>query len=107
MILGGDFNCVLHPVDTTGPFLTIRALMEIVRGLALGDTWTQDPLRPNYTHYSPNGAIRIDRIYTSHTLLVRKTGTEIIPAAFTDHHAVVLRLRINVSKVRRGRRGGR
>ena len=31
VILGGDFNCVLHPVDTTGPFLTSRALMEIVR----------------------------------------------------------------------------
>ena len=102
VILGGDFNCVLQPVDTTGPFLTSRALMEIVRGLALADTWTQDPLRPRYTHYSPNGATRIDRIYTSHTLLERKTGTEIIPTAFTDHHAVVLRLRINDSDVRRG-----
>jgi hypothetical protein len=81
--------------------------MEIVRGLSLADTWTQDPLRPNYTHYSPNGATRIDRIFTSHTLLERKTGTEIIPAAFTDHHAVVLRLRINDSDVRRGRTGGR
>jgi len=43
VILGGDFNCVLHPVDKTGRFLTSRALMEIVRGLALVDTWTQDP----------------------------------------------------------------
>ena len=60
VILGGDLNCVMHPVDTTGPFLTSRALMEIVRGLALADTWTQDPLRPRYTHYSPNGASRID-----------------------------------------------
>jgi len=101
VILGGDFNCVLHSGDTTGPFLTSRALMEIVRGLTLADTWTQDPLRSNYTHYSPNGATRIDHIYTSHTLLERKIGTEIIPTAFTDHHAVVLRLRINDSDVRR------
>jgi len=107
VILRSDFNCVLHPVDTTGHFLTTRALMEIVRSLALADTWTQDSLRPNYTHFSPNCATRIDRIYTSHTLLERKTGTEIITAAFTDHHAVVLRLRINGSDVRRGRAGGR
>jgi len=103
-ILGGDFNCVLYPVDTTGHFLTSRALMEIVRGLALADTWTQDALRPNYTHYSPNGATRIDHthIYMSHTLLERKTGTQIIPVAFIDHHAVVLRLRLNDSDLRRG-----
>ena len=102
VILGGDFNCVLQPVDTTGHFLTSRVLMEIVRGLALADTWTQDPLRPKYTHYLPNGASRIDRIYTSHTLLERKTRTEIIPTVFKDHHAVVLRLSINDSDVRRG-----
>jgi len=72
VILGGDLNCVLHLVDTTGPFLTSRTLMEIVRGLTLANTWTQDPLRLNYTHYSPNGATSIDRTYTSHTLLERK-----------------------------------
>jgi len=87
------------PVDTTGPFLTSRALMEIVRGLAPADTWTQDPLR----HTLLAQWCHQDRpICTSHTLLESKTGTEIIPAAFTDHHAVVLRLRISDSDVRRG-----
>jgi len=81
--------------------------MEIVRGLTLADPRTQYPLRPNYTHYSPNGAIKIDLIYKSHTLLERKAGTESISAAFTDHHAVVLGLRINDSDVRRGGTGGR
>jgi hypothetical protein len=71
-----------------------RALEESIRGLALTDTWEQDPQRPVYTHYAPTGATRIDRIYLSKTDINRKTGIEIIPTAFTDHHAVVLRLTI-------------
>jgi len=51
-LIGGDFNCILHPADTTGPFQTSQALTEIVRGLALTDTWNQDPLRPTCTHHS-------------------------------------------------------
>ena len=73
--------------------------MEIVRALALADTWTQDPF-DLITHITrpmvPPGSTYL----SSHTLLERKKGTEIIPAAFTDHHAVVLRLRINDNDVR-------
>jgi exonuclease III len=61
-ILGGDFNCVLNPADTTGTIQTSRARAEILRSLSLVDTWTQDRLRPSFTHYSPTGATRIDRI---------------------------------------------
>ena len=63
MLIGGDFNCVLQPADTTGPFTTSRALSEIIRGLALVDTWNQDPLRPTSTHHFPTGATRIDRFF--------------------------------------------
>jgi exonuclease III len=50
MLIGGDFNCVLQPVDTTGPFTSSRALSEIVRGLTLSDARSQDPQRPTFTH---------------------------------------------------------
>jgi exonuclease III len=63
MLLGGDFNCILHPTNTTGPFTTSTALSKIVHGFALEDTWHQDPCRPVFTHYSPTGATRIGRIY--------------------------------------------
>jgi hypothetical protein len=33
----------------------------------------------------------------------RKTGIEILPAAFTDHNAVVLRLALGEIRARRGR----
>jgi hypothetical protein len=105
MIIGGDFNCVLQPVDTTGHFSTSRALAEIVRGLTLTDAWKQDPRRPSFTHHSPTSATRIDRFYVTQDLLDRKTGIEILPAAFTDHEAVVLRL--SIPNFERKRRRGR
>jgi hypothetical protein len=64
-IIGGDFKCVLNPADTTGTFQTSRSLSKIVTRLALIDTWTQDPLRPTYTHHHPTGATGIDRLYVS------------------------------------------
>jgi len=60
-ITGGDFNCVLHPDDTTGHFQPSRALTEIIRGLALKDAWKQNHARPTYRHHSPSKATRLDR----------------------------------------------
>ena len=92
VLLGGEFNCVLHPTDTTGPFTTSRALSEVVRGLALSDAWSQKHKRPAYTHFSHTAATGIDSIYITQYLLLQKTGIEFLPAAFTDHNAVVLQL---------------
>jgi len=103
-IIGGDFNCILNPTDTTSTFQTSRALSEIVTRLALIDTWTQDPLRPTYTHHHPTRATQIDRLYVSPDLVQRKSRIEIIPAAFTDHHVVVLHVTIQEQTIRRGLR---
>ena len=105
MLVGGDFNCVLSPIDSTGTYTASNALTNIIHGLRLVDTWNQDPNRPIYTHYSPQGATRIDRFYLSHSEIGKKTGIEIIPTAFTDHHAVVLRLEIPTEN--RRKRSGR
>ena len=94
LLVGGDFNCILSPLDSTGTYTASNALSNIVHGLRLKDTWNQEPARPVYTHYSPLGATRIDRFYISQDVLVRKTGIHIVPTAFTDHQAVVLRLQI-------------
>jgi exonuclease III len=32
LLIGGDFNCVLQPADTTGQFITSRALQGVVQG---------------------------------------------------------------------------
>jgi len=74
----------------------------MILGSHLTDTWTLHPNRPAYTH-SSTGATRIDRIYMSRDLMTRKTGIEILPAAFTDHSAVVLRLTLGETGARRDR----
>ena len=37
LLIGGDFNCVLHPVDSTGHFINSKALAETGRSLRLTD----------------------------------------------------------------------
>jgi exonuclease III len=103
LVIGGDFNYVTETSDTTGKFHTSRVLSEMMRELHLIDTWTQHPNRPTYTHYSSAGASRIDRIYNmSRGMMHRKAGIEILPAAFNDHNAVVLRLALGEMGARSG-----
>jgi len=99
----GDFNRVLEKTDTTGHYQYNRALAGLVQGFSPRDTRKTNPGCPVYTHYSPTGATRIDRIYASHTLFVRKMGAEVMAAAFTDNLAMVLRLTVDVPIPRRGR----
>jgi exonuclease III len=103
-IIGGNFNSVLQPADTTGHFNTSRALKEIVSGLALQDTWEQNPSQPMYTYHSSHGATRLDRLYMSADLLKHKTGAAIIPVAFSDHHSMTLRIQVNETDVMPRRR---
>jgi hypothetical protein len=52
VIIGGDYKRVLHSKDTTARFHTSRALKEIERGMALTDTWAQNPTQPTHPRYS-------------------------------------------------------
>jgi hypothetical protein len=57
--------------------------------------WGNVPRGPSsggYTHITAKSALRIDRIYTTSQLTARKTGIETIPAAFSDHNAVTIRI---------------
>jgi len=50
ILIGGEFNCVLHPSETTGHFQPSMALSRMNRGLELHDAWKQNP-RPTYIQY--------------------------------------------------------
>ena len=69
----------------------------------MSDVWETTQNRHGYTYYANNTASRIDRIYVTQRLYSRKTGVERVAAAFTDHMAVVLRLRVDVPLPVRGR----
>ena len=106
MIIGGDFNCVIATSDTTGHYDHSRALAELNHGFCTQGyiaTKSYKTHKPTYTHYSISVATRIDRIYTTQELLEKKLGIEIVAAAFTDHHAVLLRLAVDMPIPRMGR----
>ena len=103
LLIGGDFNCVLHPGDTTGQFQPSRALTEMIRGLELHDAWNQNPTHPTYTYYSAHGATRLDRFYITSEIQQKKMGIEIIPAAFTDQYAVAMPITVQDTDWQRAR----
>ena len=63
-----------------------------MHGLGLIDAWNTSMSRRMYTHYTPTGASRIDRIYVTTKIMFKKEGVETVAAAFTDHLTVVLRI---------------
>ena len=58
--------------------------------------------RPKYTHFTPTGASRLDRIYITEHLRKNKHGVETVPAAFTDHLALIIRLSLESQSTRHG-----
>ena len=80
-----------------------RSVAQLIQGLTLRDAWETNPAIHAYTHYSSTAATRTDRLYISHTLYAKKTSIIKIPAAFTDHLAVVLRMTVETPLFRRGR----
>jgi len=103
LILAGDFNCVINNNDCTGLRTCNRALERLINGLRLKDAWDTETNPHVYTHYTTVGAARIDRIYMSEDLLLNKQGAETIAAAFTDHLAVLIRIKLATSIILRGR----
>jgi hypothetical protein len=101
--LKGNFTCVLDKANCTGQFNYTRAFGCIFRGFDLNVMWETDHSRSIFTHYTPMGASRLDRIYTTRILSVRKTGVETVAAAFTSHLTVILHLSLDTPIERRGR----
>jgi hypothetical protein len=78
-----------------------RALQTLLKGIDLHDAWEAHPTRPAYTHYTPDGASRIDRVYISNDLRRRKQGAETTAAAFSDRLAVTIRMTFDTPRIMR------
>jgi exonuclease III len=61
ILFAGDVNCVLSHADNTGQGKYSRTLEKIE--FSLHDAYNTPTPRPNYTHFTPTGASRLDRIY--------------------------------------------
>jgi endonuclease/exonuclease/phosphatase family metal-dependent hydrolase len=65
IILCGDFNCILKKTNSTGTYYYSQALVELVRGFKLQDSWQGDPSRKP-THIIPQQERPGYIAYTSH-----------------------------------------
>jgi exonuclease III len=79
MILAGDFNCVFSNSDCTDSPLISRALPNLAKRLELIDLWDATRGRQIFTHYTAQGATRIDRIYLSKRFLQQKRAPKQLP----------------------------
>ena len=96
-LLGGDFNCVLSPLDTEINFAdkTCPALKDLVTGFNYSDAFRM--LKPGLSEFTLHrkrcAASRLDRLYIPPTL-----ASFVIDlyhcASLSDHHYVVLNLNI-------------
>jgi len=83
-----DFNCALTNTNCTGNTNFSRSLEKVVHGFGLVDVCGTVSPRAVYKHYTPNGAVRLDRIYVISKLSDQKVGVKTVFVAFTDHLAV-------------------
>jgi exonuclease III len=67
-LLAGDFNCVLHSTETTASPNVRRALQSLISEMNLQDTWETRHNPTTYTHYHPQEAARLYRIYINRNL---------------------------------------
>ena len=72
IIIAGDFNCVVSHTDATAHRNNSRALENLVIGIVPPDVGEMTSARPMFTHYTPTGVSRLDRIYISPTLQRKK-----------------------------------
>jgi hypothetical protein len=84
------------------PLDIYRALANLLYGLRLKDTWKQSYKHHVYTYYSTVETRRIDKLYHSRDFKDKKGAGVILPAAFTDHCAVVISVTMQAVNRSRG-----
>ncbi len=109
-ILLGDFNCTLKDEDRSGNLnrkeVGREELISLMKRQQLYDVFCKrHPDSVEYTYFKPNSSVRsrIDFILPSEIMdrWVQEVGT--IPAVFSDHNVVYIRLRINEETKGQGR----
>lgn len=93
VIMCGDWNATLHAKDQRGTINTSNSLRTLVTQLDMTDVW--EHIHGNmvqYTFHRGNSASRLDRIYVSRALVNSIHSVKVIPASFSDHDALLLRM---------------
>ena len=103
IVLAGDFNCIINPLDTTGTTPYSRTLASFINTSRLQDVWDINIAPRGFTHYTTHAASRLDRIYVTKQLLTHKQTVRKVFVTFTDHLAVILHLSTDSPPITWGR----
>lgn len=104
VLMGGDFNCVLHAKDQFPHFNYCKELHELVRNLQLKDSWEHKfPTQVKFTFFTSTSSSRLDRIYVSNGISERILSVDVIPAYFSDHCAFSLTINLDKQPAKRFR----
>ena len=95
IVLGGDWNCILSPSDTSRPENTSpsKILKNILNTFRFKDIFHAKKSKPEYTFYKNNYAARLDRIYVN-KLFSSIVSFETTSVNFSNHHCVSVELNI-------------
>ena len=96
IVLGGDWNCVLSPSDTSRPenASPSKNLKSILNMFRYRDIIHAKKSKPEYNFYKNNYAARLDRIYVN-KLFSHIVGTATSSVCFSDHLCVTVELNIS------------
>lgn len=101
-VVGGDFNCVQEPKDTTGAVHKSAALEQLVKGMELSDAWRILSNQPGFTYHSAGHRSRLDRVYVSKTLGPAVKSAHHHTVTFGDHQGVSVHVNLEVQYLPRG-----
>lgn len=92
-VVGGDFNCVLDFSDSRGPSKNQCAgLKNVVDLFSLKDI-AKELNKKEFTFFRNASASRLDRFYASTDFVKDVLNIDTIPISFSDHHAVIMKVK--------------
>ena len=105
-LLMGDFNCILGNLDAANrpEQKKCPSLQQLVNLYGYMDLYrSQFPQIPGYTFIRQNSASRLDRMYVPARNYHLFQPVDILPAAFTDHQALLTTVNLQVLHVNTSR----
>ena len=111
VVLGGDFNCVMHEIDKRGgrPIIQKKSVIQemntLIRSQDLVDAWSyKHPNMRGFTWNNPSMKIqcRLDYFFITKDMQSSIKNVEVVPNIFSDHSAITLLMSSGDTKTKSG-----
>jgi hypothetical protein len=94
-VIVGDFNCIIEEDDTNSSTKNVCiGLKKLISSLKLRDAERFKNTSVKFTFFRAGVMSRLDRMYCSFDVLSNVRTVEVMPTAFSDHHAVLMQYKV-------------